>query len=147
METLEDILNEAKKASNATSDADLSRKIGVTGATVSYWRSGRQAPDSYALMQLQGILKVDARELLAIIEKERAKTEERREYWDGVKKSFQKTTATALAGLTLLAVFGGGLSYIPLSCQMYIMSSWKRIKRAIRRTRKPDPFEFSQSIL
>lgn len=144
METLVEILEKAKEACGATSDADLSRKIGVTGATVSYWRSGRQTPNSYALMQLQGILKIDARELLAIIEKERAKTEERRNYWDSVVKSFQKTAVITLVGLTLFALnTEDARASLPQTDNqnVYYVKWLRRIIRAIRRYRWHLPFD------
>lgn len=108
METLDDILNAAIKASGANSQADFARKIGVSHPTITNWKTGRSTPDAYALMELQKILKMDARELLAIIEAERAKDEKRREYWQDVKKSFRTTSAAALAAIALF--FSVGMS-------------------------------------
>lgn len=106
MNTIQEIIDEAKKASGATSDSDLARKIFVSHASIAHWKSGRSTPDMFALMQLQGILKKDARELSAIIEAERAKDEKRREYWKDVKKSFRTTSAAALAAVALFLSVG-----------------------------------------
>lgn len=98
MNSLDEILNEAVKRIGKESDRQLALKMGVAVTTVSSWRTKRSTPDAYALMELQKILQIDARELLAIIEAERAKTEERRGYWEEMKKSFsQKGTVIALA--------------------------------------------------
>lgn len=125
METLDEILDAAKTACGASSDSDLARKIGVSQPTISNYRSRRTTPDSYALMQLQMILKKDARELLAIIEAERAKDEKRREYWQDVKKSFRTTTAAALAGLAFFLSIGHENKAVAapqiLTDKMYIM--------------------------
>lgn len=129
MENLDEILDEAKKASNAASDSDLARKMGISQPTMAHYRSRRSTPDAYALMQLQKILKKDARELLAIIEAERAKDEKRREYWQDVKKSFRTTSAATLATVALFLSIGqpnkadAAESYSNLSISMYIMSS------------------------
>ncbi|WP_139799055.1 helix-turn-helix domain-containing protein [Andreprevotia lacus] len=108
MENLEEIIEEAKKASGCESYSDLARKLGVTHGTVSHWRTGRSTPDAYALMELQKLLKIDARQLLAIIEAERAKTEERRGYWEEVKRSFSSSGSTiaAVALAATIALFG-----------------------------------------
>ncbi|UXY14095.1 hypothetical protein N8I74_12275 [Chitiniphilus purpureus] len=107
METLDEILDAAKAALGKESDNQLALAMGVTRGAVSSWRIKRTAPDAYALMELQKILKVDARELLAIIEAERAKTEERRGYWEDVKRSFStKGVSSVLAVATALALLG-----------------------------------------
>ncbi len=106
MKTLDEIINEALKAIGETADNQLAIRIGLSRQSVSQWRKKTSSPDSYALMELQKILKVDARELLAIIEAERAKTEERRGYWEEIKKGFSKkgtVTALALAAALMLA--------------------------------------------
>lgn len=106
METLDEIIDAAIKASGANSQADFARKIGVSHPTITNWKTRRSTPDAYALMELQKILKKDARELLAIIEAERAKDSNRREYWNEVKKSFRTTSAAALVGLALFLSIG-----------------------------------------
>lgn len=129
METLDDILEAAIKASGATSQADFARKIGVAHPTITNWKTRRSTPDAYALMELQKILKMDARELLAIIEAERSKDEKRREYWVEIKKSFRTTTATALVGVAFFLSIGqpneakANNTYKLMTHQMYIMSS------------------------
>lgn len=107
MNNLEEILDKAVKAIGKDSDRQLAIYMGVAVTTVSSWRTKRSTPDAYALMELQKILGIDARELLAIIEAERAKTEERRGYWEEIKRSFsQKGTVTALALSTALMLAG-----------------------------------------
>lgn len=125
METLDEILEAAIKASGASSQSDFARKIGVSQPTVTNWKTKRSTPDAFALMQLQKILKKDARELLAIIEGERAKDEERRKYWHEIKNSFRSTTAAALVTIALFTGIGIEKSEAStsLTIPMYIMSS------------------------
>lgn len=107
MDTLNEIIDAAMQASGKDSDRQLALHMGVSPQTVSHWRTGRNTPDLYALMELQKILKVDARQLAATIEAERAKTEERRGYWEDIKKSFStKGVSSAVALATAVALFG-----------------------------------------
>ncbi|WP_255992062.1 DUF3693 domain-containing protein [Chitinolyticbacter albus] len=107
MNTLDEILDAAKAAIGKESDRQLALHMGVTPAAISLWRTKKGAPDAYGLMELQKILKVDARELLATIEAERAKTEERRGYWEEIKKGFStKGVSSAVALATAVALFG-----------------------------------------
>ncbi|MBB5190726.1 transcriptional regulator with XRE-family HTH domain [Silvimonas terrae] len=109
MNTLDEILDEAVKMLGKESDRQLAIHMGVTPQSVSQWRKKISAPDMYALMQLQQILQRDARELSAIIEAERAKTEEKRGFWEGIKRDFSKNTLpVALVVATTLALSGLG---------------------------------------
>ncbi|GGP24434.1 hypothetical protein [Silvimonas amylolytica] len=109
MNTLDEIIDEAKKQIGTESDRQLALHIGLTPQSVSQWRKKTSSPDMYALMKLQDILKRDARELSAIIEAERAKSEEKRGFWEGIKRDFSKNTLpVALVVATTLALAGGG---------------------------------------
>lgn len=134
MQTLVEIIEAAKKASGFDQDQQLARKIGVPNPYVSGWRHGTRAPDSYAMMQLQKILGIDARELLAIIEAERAKDEERRNYWENIKKEFRNKITITLALFVICLMFGTpetakasdgleNISFCALTSEMYIMLS------------------------
>ncbi|WP_283149427.1 hypothetical protein [Silvimonas soli] len=108
MNSLNEILNEALKAISKDSDRQLAIHMGVTASAVSLWRHGKSTPDMYALMELQKILQRDARELSAIIEAERAKTEERRGYWEDVKRAFSKSALSiAVVAAATIALPGG----------------------------------------
>ncbi|WP_375591615.1 helix-turn-helix domain-containing protein [Chitiniphilus eburneus] len=105
MKNLDDIIDEALRTIGETSDAQLAKRIGITRQSVNQWRHRTAAPDMFALMELQKILGRDARELSAIIEAERAKTEERRGYWEEIKKSFStKGVSSAVALATAVAL-------------------------------------------
>jgi transcriptional regulator with XRE-family HTH domain len=123
MKNLDDVLDAALVKIGKDSDRQLAIAMGVTASSLSNWRSRRSTPDAYALMELQKILKIDAREILAIIESERAKTEERRGYWEEVKRSFSTkgtVVAVALASTMMLgAVPEKALSFskMEVSCQ------------------------------
>lgn len=108
MNTIDEIIDEAKKGIGVESDRQLALHIGLTPQSVNQWRKKTSSPDMYALMQLQKILQRDARELSAIIEAERAKTEERRGYWEDVKRAFSKSALSiAVVAAATIALPGG----------------------------------------
>ncbi|QLI83013.1 hypothetical protein HZU75_16610 [Chitinibacter fontanus] len=101
MKNINEIVDAALVKIGKDSDRQLSIYMGVSPQTISNWRSHRNAPDSYALMELQKILGIDAREILAIIEAERAKTEERRSYWEEIKAGFSKSGTSIAVAIAL----------------------------------------------
>lgn len=136
MENTNDVLNAAKAATGLDSDSKLAKKIGVSPQALNQWRQGTSHPDSYAVVQLAKLLNRSPLEILGIVEAGKAKTEERKEYWqdflsgllDTSKKlgvigaitcaSFTATTPRADAQPTTLKAEAG----------MYIM-----LKRLLRR--------------
>ncbi|GHD60802.1 helix-turn-helix domain-containing protein [Jeongeupia chitinilytica] len=152
MNTLNEILDSAKESIGTTQDQELARKLGIGQSTLSGYRHGKSTPDAYALMQLSAVLKKDARELLAVIEAERAKTEERRGYWEGLKTQFRKSSKTlgALAAAALVLAFAPSdqhiymFAFTELSAPMYIMSSYllewlDRLLKSLLTPKKENP--------
>lgn len=111
MQTLNEILDRALQETGKPSDRQLALHMGVAPQTLNHWRMGRSTPDAYALMQLQSILKIDAREILAIIEAERAKTDERKSYWETIKSGFSKSGTLALALALATTLIAASLPY------------------------------------
>lgn len=131
MKTLDDVLDAALKKIGKESDRQLSIALGVTASTLSNWRTRKSTPDAYGLMELQKILGIDAREILAIIEAERAKTEERRSYWEEIKAGFSKSGTSIAVAIALAAMMTSSprpaeastKMECKLTKQMYIMLS------------------------
>ena len=92
MQTLDEVLNAAIKRLEKQNDSSLARAIGVTHVTVHNWRTRRSTPDNFALVQLAKILGRSPLELLGIIEGEKAKTDERKEYWQDFLAGLLETT-------------------------------------------------------
>ncbi|AMC34209.1 helix-turn-helix domain-containing protein [Janthinobacterium sp. B9-8] len=132
MNTLIDIINEAKKVLNTTEDKELARVIGITPSTISNWHNRGSRPDLFALMQLSDILRIDARELLAIVEAEHAKSEQKQEYWEKMKERFSSSKKELITIIACGFIFSSAdcklelgqnkaISYKYMTPTMYIM--------------------------
>lgn len=92
----EEILERAKEASGATSDSDLSRKLGVSRQAVSNWRTGNKYPDTVTCATIAGITGIPLAQVLGVVGEARAISREEKAVW-------RKLAATAL---TLAVGFG-----------------------------------------
>lgn len=92
MQNIDEILDAAQKAIGKDSDRQLAIAIGVTPQTISHYRKRISTPDNYAIVQLAKLLGKSPLELLGIIEAEKAKTEERKEYWSDFLNGLLDTT-------------------------------------------------------
>lgn len=84
MKPISKYLDDAIDAGTAKNDSDIARKIGVTRAAVSDWRTGRRAPDDDQAVKLAGLLGKDTGEILAECGAARAKTPETRQAWERI---------------------------------------------------------------
>ena len=126
METLDEIINEAIKRLDKQNDSQLAKAIGVTHVTIHNWRTRRSTPDNYAIVQLAKLLGRSPMEILGIIEAEKAKSEERKEYWQDFLAGLLDTTRklSAIGALTLASYTTGipkaeaaPLTSAPQSCK------------------------------
>lgn len=102
METLDEIINEAIKRLDKQNDSQLAKAIGVTHVTIHNWRTRRSTPDNYAIVQLAKLLGRSPMEILGIIEAEKAKSEERKEYWQDFLAGLLDTTKKSGAIVALM---------------------------------------------
>ncbi|MGH8346601.1 MAG: DUF3693 domain-containing protein [Pseudomonas sp.] len=86
----EDILNRAVEASGATSDSDLSRKLGVSRQAVSNWRGGKKFPDTVTCATIAGITGIPLAKVLGVVGEVRAISREEKAVW-------RRLAATAMA--------------------------------------------------
>lgn len=89
------ILDKAKKAVNAKSDADLARSLGVTRASVSNWRTGRNYPDTVQCATLAGLSGEPLAKVLGMVGAARAISRDEKAVW-------QRLAASAAALVLLL---------------------------------------------
>lgn len=94
-----ELLDLAKQASGATSDSDLSRKLGVSRQSVSNWRNSNKFPDTITCATIAGITGVPLAKVLGIVGEARATDQEEKAVW-------RKLAATAMALLV-----GVGFAY------------------------------------
>jgi len=96
-----DLMDELKAAEGMTSDYQLSKETGIAQSRISDYRKGRLTPDEYACTRLALALGREPIEVIAMVQAEQAKTEEKREFW----RNFL-TRAACIAGLAVPLSFG-----------------------------------------
>jgi hypothetical protein len=106
MKTIGELLDAAKEKLGNASESALGRELGTNHTNLWHWRKGKGQPDTYAVWRLAEILKMNPLEVSAIIEAERAKSDERRSFWEDQMKRFRSTIQAVLLGLGLLMAYG-----------------------------------------
>ena len=94
------LLDKAKKTLNANSDAELARQLGVTRASVSNWRTGRNLPDVVQCATLAGLTGEPLAKVLGIVGEARAISREEKSVWR--KLAASAVTLFVLLGATTL---------------------------------------------
>lgn len=92
MDNTNELLDAAKRATGLESDRQLAKAIGVSPQALNSWRKGDSHPDSFAVVQIAKILNRSPLEILGIVEAGKAKTEERKEYWQDFLTGLLDTT-------------------------------------------------------
>jgi len=77
-------MDEAQDIGAVKNDAELAKKLGISRASVSEWRSGKSTPNDDQAVKLAEVLGKDAGELLAECGAARAKTNATRQAWERV---------------------------------------------------------------
>lgn len=90
------LLDKAKMTLKASSDAELARHLGVTRASVSNWRTGRNLPDVVQCATLAGLTGEPLARVLGIVGEARAISREEKAVWHKL--------AASVAAVILLAV-------------------------------------------
>ena len=72
MQTIQ-LLTEARKKLNLTSDAALAQYLETSHATVGHWRTGKHLPDATQCAKLAVIVGIDPLEVIATFESQRLK--------------------------------------------------------------------------
>lgn len=77
-------LDEAQDTGIVKNDADLAKRLGISRASVSEWRSGKSTPNDDQAVRLAKLIGKDAGELLAECGAARAKSPETRRAWERI---------------------------------------------------------------
>lgn len=110
----EEILSKAIEASGATSDSDLSRKLGVSRQAVSNWRGGKKFPDTVTCATIAGITGIPLVQVLGVVGEARAISREEKAVW---RKLAAMTMVLAIAvgfGGTPTAARASGVQESPV---------------------------------
>ena len=97
MKSTQEYIEEAKRALSLCSDYRFAKWLGVKGATVSYYKSGKRIIDDYAAVRIAEALKIDPMEVIRAANYEREKEGKRKEFW----RDFGRATGAGFVGLSL----------------------------------------------
>lgn len=128
-----DFLDAVKARHGLTSDYQLGKKMNWTSSRIANYRMGRSGMDEAACLEIAEALGMNALEVVAEINAEKAKEKGVQEFWRQVAKS-------ARAGLAAgLVLFMGSMVYAhPLPVQAAASVYYDKKRRARRRlTLKP----------
>lgn len=101
-------LDKAKIALAIKSDYGLGKALKISNQRIADYYKGKRWPDAYACVQIALALKLDPLEVIADIEAQSAKTEERRVFWQNFIGRTKKVAAVLLLALTFITSLPGG---------------------------------------
>lgn len=106
---LNDLIDQAKLNSGATSDSDLARKLHVSRQAVSTWRTGAKAPDAVTCDAIAKMTGIPLKNVLGIAGEARAISAKEKAVWHKLATAavLVLTLGTAPIGDALASVSGG----------------------------------------
>lgn len=130
-------LDQAKQASGITSDYGLAKVLGVTRQAVSNWRQARTLPDPLICFRLAELLEINAAQVLADIELERAEHSGRVDHASLWREWVEKLGGVAAAVLLGAVLTGPSPAQSRASASsagdgLYIMSTRRSALEALR---------------
>jgi predicted transcriptional regulator len=81
MKTTIDYLDEMKAKHGMPSDYAAAKALGVSRASISLYRTGKNQFDNFTAAKVADLLGVDVLEIIAAVNHERSKDDERRAFW------------------------------------------------------------------
>lgn len=141
-------LDKVKIALAIKSDYAIAKALKINTQRISEYYKEKRWPDAYACAQIALALKIDPLEVLADIESQCAKTEERRKFWEGFIGRTKKAAAGLLLALIFITTLPGGKDGIYKAAMvaslrfwqllvlriMYIMSNTRRAENSLARS-------------
>ena len=115
MNAVNDLLDEAKEKNGYKSDNQLAIALGITRGAISHYRQNVAKPDAFTIARLSDFTGRPLAEILAMIEAEREKNKEKREYW----KDFMKRIGEKAAALFIFVIVAANNEWV--SGTLYIM--------------------------
>lgn len=132
MKEIKHYMDEAIQKGIVKNDSALAKKLGLSRASVSWWRSGKSAPDDEQAIGLARLIGKPEIELMAEAAAHRAKTPESRTYWERIAK-YSATFASAVVMVisSMICVTyptESQASYSAAGDRVFIMSIWRYLK-------------------
>lgn len=104
MKRSSDYLRDALEAMGDISQNQKAKKLGISSGGMSMYLSGERIMDNYACMMVAQVLGLEGIEVIAAAQMEREKSEERRAFWEELRKKLGVLgLAGWVAGAALLA--------------------------------------------
>lgn len=129
MQNLDELINAAKHAVNASSNTEFGAQLGVSRQTVSNWKRHENTPDEKTVAKMARLTGTDAGEALLLLQIAKAKTEKDRQFW----KRFLPTITVWLIAITLIALTFEAKTASAVQCdKLYIMRNRRRWLKARR---------------
>jgi transcriptional regulator with XRE-family HTH domain len=97
-------IEEAKKKLGLVSDYGIAKKLGMSQAAFSRYKSGERVIDDYTAAKLAEVLKISPLEVIAAANAEREKDSGKADFW-------RKIATGAQAGTVVSALIFGGIIY------------------------------------
>lgn len=101
--TIDEILEAAKTRANLKSDYALAKAMGIDRSIVSSWRRNKAHPSNAEAVQLATLAGMDEMTVIAEIEKQTAKTPEKRKFWELYLEQHSAAIVLTIMGAALLA--------------------------------------------
>lgn len=111
MRTSRSYLEEALERMGNEPDKKKAERLKLTPTALSNYRTGVSRMDNFACIMVGRYLGIDPMKIMAACEEERAKTEEKQEFW----RNFRST----LSGLGIAAALGATMTAAPEQAHAY----------------------------
>lgn len=91
MNRISELLDDGMKHAGVPTDYQLAKALGISKQKISALRKGTIKPDAYTCAKLAQITGRDTLEVIARIEEDTEKSDERRDFWHRLRLSLEKT--------------------------------------------------------
>jgi len=95
------LIDAAKAGASIESDYRLGKILGIGDSAIPNWKAGRAWPSQAHILRLAEMAEMDAGQVLAAIQAQKAKTPEEREAWKRIAERLSRVAACIVAGVTL----------------------------------------------
>jgi len=125
----EGLLEQVRTKLEGATDYAIGKKLGILRQRVSDYRKGDRQADAYACLRFAEVLERDPLEVIALVEADAAKTDERRAFWAGFPSGLRRT----VLGVGFLAIAGTSALGLPRGAEAGMTSHNVRLRPPAKR--------------